>query len=333
MRLGTLSRVGVALSVLFLAQSEQAHAQYKGSIKNPPYSYEDPLPILGKKVAARGIEFPLPWGIGLNYMFMQQPVDITNIKLGLNDSEMVDMSGVIKFKSVQSKVHAANLRLDLWLLPFLNVYGMVNYIPKSTTSITLAEPFPLESGATQHVVGEGFGATGAFGIWGAWATLDANWTWNQAELVNGAVRTTLLTPRVGMEVYRWNKVALNLWVGAMAQFIGSETKGAIKLSDALGEPTGALVDKVNTWYGGLPPLQQAAFKPLVDKINEADPGSATVKYELDKKVAQTWNMMLGAQLEINKYWFLRTEVGVIKRTSCLVGLNYRFGTPGFSHKK
>ena len=329
MQLGRLIRVGVALSVLLLAKSDHAHAQYNGSIKNPPYTYEDPLPILGKKVAGRGIQFPLPWGVGLNYMFMKQPVDITNIKLGVNDSEMADMSGFIKIKSVQSKVHAANLRLDLWLLPFLNVYGMMNYIPKSTTSITLSEPFPLESGATQQVVGGGFGATAAFGFRGVWGTLDVNWTWNYAELVSGAVRTTLLTPRAGMEVKRWDKVALNLWIGAMAQFIGSETNGAIKLSDALGEPTGALVDKVNNWYGGLPPGQQAIFKPLVDRINSADPGSATIKYQLDKKVAQTWNMLIGGQLEINKYWFVRAEVGVIKRTSCLVGLNYRFGTPGF----
>jgi len=178
-------------------------AQYAGDIRQASHVYGDVFPIFGKKLAKRGVEFPLPWGFGLTYIYMQQPIDIADIALGVNDGALVDVSQIVKFRSVESKVHALNARLDLWLLPFLNVYVMGTYSPKTRTSVALSDPFALEANAIQWIVGEGFGTTAAFGMYGAWITLDANWTWNHAELVEAAIRTTLVTPRVGAQVGRW----------------------------------------------------------------------------------------------------------------------------------
>lgn len=322
-------RILAGLILALLAQSNTAHAQYGGDLKGTPYVYEDIFPLGGKRIAKRGVKFPLPWGVGLNYMFMKQPIDISRIALGVNDSGMADMSEFIKFKSVDSQIQALNLRVDLWLFPFLSVYALGNYAPSTSTDIVLAEPFPLNAGAEQWVAGEGFGTTAAFGAFGFWGTMDANWTWNHAEMLDETVRTTLLSPRAGKSFGRWGTFGFSVWVGAMGQFITAETSGAIKLADATDGSDPALVDKVNAWYDDLPPAKQLVVGKLVEAIQNSDLDQATVKYDLDKKVAYRWNMLVGTQLEFSERWFLRAEVGFIQRQSFMLGFNYRFGTPGF----
>jgi len=320
--------MGLAAASL-VTSADRAHAQYAGDLRQAPYAYEDIFPIFGKKLAARGVAFPLPWGVGLTYLFMQQPIDISNIALGVDDRALVDVGQVVKFKSVESKVHALNARLDLWLFPFLNVYVMGNYSPKTRTNVQLSDPFELDAEAVQWIVGEGFGTTAAFGMFGAWLTLDANWTWNHAELVDASIRTTIVTPRLGARVARWGKVELDLWVGMMAQFIESETRGSIRLSNAVGDPN-VVRGRVSSWHDGLGPVQQRVVGSLAEAIEGPSNGDPTIKYVLDKKVAQRCNMLVGAQLALDAHWFIRTEVGFIERESFMLGLNYRFHTPGFA---
>lgn len=320
--------IALILAGLCWLQAGTGAAQYAGDLKSQAYVYEDIFPLFGKKLATRGVRFPKPWGVGLTYAFIQQPIDISSISLGIDDSQMVDVSNFIKFKSVESQVQALNARVDLWLFPFLNIYALGNYAPQAKTEVALSEPFALNTTAKQWVAGEGFGFTAAFGAYGVWGTMDANWTWNHAELLNESIRTTLLSPRVGSTVATWGKVKLNLWVGAMAQIIGAETSGSIKLSEALGNPDQAFVDKVNAWYDDLSRLEQMAVDQLVDRINSSGLKDATVHYKLDKKVANRWNMLIGTQLEISESWFIRAEVGFIKRESFMLGFNYRFNTPG-----
>jgi hypothetical protein len=327
---GTVRLAAMIATVLTLCSlSTMSTAQYSGHKERGAYDYEDIFPLFGKQLAARGIRFPRPWGIGLTYAYIQQPIDISRIALGVNDGAMVDVSDVIKFQSVDSQVHALNLRVDLWVLPFLNVYVLGNYAPNAKSDITLSEPFALEAGAEQWLVGEGFGMTGAFGMFGAWFTLDANWTWNHAELIDDAIRTTLITPRVGMNVARWKDYGIDVWLGTMAQIIGVDTKGAIKLSDALGGQGDAFRDRLNTWYEGLPPPQQRLVENVAERLQGAGTGDPTIRYELDKQVAQRWNMVVGAQFAIGDRWFIRGEASFIQRESFLLGFNYRFNTPGF----
>ncbi|NOX46001.1 MAG: hypothetical protein GXO89_03365 [Chlorobi bacterium] len=58
---------------------------------------------------------------------------------------------------------------------------------------------------------------------------------------------------------------------------------------------------------------------------EARNGESVVKYGIDKQVKDKWNMVVGAQFQLNKHWMLRSEVGFLaSRTSYLLSLNYRF---------
>src|SRR5688572_5456509 len=84
----------LVLSLLTLPATAFAQAPDAGHDAGTwPYA----LPIFGDKLAERGLKFPLPFGIGLNYAYINQPIEISRIAVGVNDSEMVDLSDLIVF--------------------------------------------------------------------------------------------------------------------------------------------------------------------------------------------------------------------------------------------
>jgi hypothetical protein len=305
-----------------------AAAQNAPNAGGAPYEWKHLLPFWGNKLAARGIAFPLPWGIGVNYAWIDQPISIRDLQIAINDGDYASLSEIVKFDHVDAKVHGVNARVDVWLFPFLNLYGLANYAAQATTDVVLAEPFPLQAGATQAGGGGGFGATLAMGAWGFFGTLDLNWTRNKMQLLTEPVNTLLVTPRVGRRILRIGKYELTGWLGAMFQRIGVETSGKIHLNDAIGEPSDELRDKVDDWYDGLSAPARAVVGAVVEELRETLGEDPVVRYKLDKRVERPWNMVAGAQLELTEHWQIRVEVGFIKRTQVIAGLNYRFGMYG-----
>jgi hypothetical protein len=312
------------LTLALLATPTEAFAQAPDA-GNAPYEWPYVFPLLGDKVAERGIKIPLPFGAGLNYVFLDQPIEINRIAVGVNDSEMVDLSDFIVFDDLNSRLHAVNLRFDLWVLPFMNAYVLGNYAIQADTSVSIAEPFSFDAGAIQSGYGAGFGTTLAGGFWGFFGTLDLNWTWNKMEKLEQPVGTFLLTPRVGKNLGTYGGVEFIFWVGAMRQVIEAETKGQIRLSDAIGGGgEGRFQDDLQEWYDALPPARQAIVRGIVGRL-EGGGGDPVIRYDLDKAVAYPWNMLVGTEIGLSPAWRIRAEVGFINRTQVLVGLNYRFG--------
>lgn len=52
------------------------------SLKNTDYPYL--FPIWGDKVWKMGITLPLPAGVGLNYLWQESDLNITDLKVGFN---------------------------------------------------------------------------------------------------------------------------------------------------------------------------------------------------------------------------------------------------------
>jgi hypothetical protein len=316
--------VSAAAAFLFvLCASQLAFAQAPDA-GNKPGTWPYTFPIWGNKLAERGIRFPLPFGIGLNYAYADQAIEITRIAVSVNDGPKYDLSKVLKFGDLRSKVNAMNLRADLWVLPFMNVYVMGNYIMQSETVVPIVEPFAFTAGAQQPGVGGGFGTTFSGGFWGFFGTLDMNWTWNKMEKLDKPVGTFLLTPRVGKNFGTFGGIEWILWVGAMRQKIESKTEGAINLKDAVGGAgDGSFQERLMDWYNGLPPGQQAIVGKIVDSIGGG--GNPVIHYDLDKAIKYPWNMIVGGEMGVTKAFRVRAEVGFINRFQIVLGLNYRFG--------
>lgn len=112
-------------------------------------------------------------------------------------------------------------------------------------------------------------------------TADLNWTRNKLQKLTEPVDTLLFTPRVGRTLVRKGELEFALWTGTMFQNIGTDTNGSIRLGDTIEDPD-ALRDKVDDWYNGLTPPQQALVRGIVDRLDPS--GDPVVHYRLKKRV-------------------------------------------------
>jgi len=316
------------------------HQEYTDSLKNVEYNYI--FPIWGQQAYKKGFDIPYPAGIMANYMWMRQGIVLENMQLGLKtdnvDIPLTDVS-FIEFGDNYNESWTANIRADLWLLPFLNVYGIFGY-GNSNTEVNITYPLQFTSVVNQGIRTTGFGVMTAFGIGPVWMSVDANWTWNKPDLLDKPVKVNVLGLRLG-HTFKFKKRSdrnIAIWGGAMRAKMNTETSGEIRMADALPASVWERRDEfVNTywdWYESLDPnnvidkkkidLADEVLTPIVDNI-EAKNGDAVVRYGMDKQVKEMWNGIFGAQFQLNKRWMFRAEAGLIgDRKSILGSVNYRF---------
>ncbi|MBK3519418.1 hypothetical protein [Carboxylicivirga marina] len=312
-----------------LSKKQQA---YIDSIKQVEYDYI--FPILGQAAYKRGFDLPYPIGAMVNYIWMDQGIVIDNFQLGINGPSQPIPEEFLAFGENRNTSYAINFRPDIWIFPFLNVYGLFGY-GSSTTEINLTIPVPLKSIVQQDMTTTGFGVMTGFGLGPLWTSIDANWTWTRPELLEDPVLAKVLGVRIGKTFPFRQRPDRNIavWIGGMRARMNSNTAGSVKMVDALPPETWVRADEIYAdyvaWYGALSPVEQA----IVDQTNLTEffeaignlEGESTVNYGMDKAPKEEWNMLVGGQFQLNKHWQVRSEVGIIgDRKSFLASFNYRF---------
>ncbi len=308
------------------------HEAYKDSLKNVTYDYK--FPVWGQKSYEKGFDIPYPAGIMGNYFWTKQGIVIDNFQLGLKtDEKDIPLTPVdfISFGDNSNSSYSLNVRPDLWIFPFLNVYGIFGW-GKSHTEVNLTAPVEFTSIVDQSISTAGIGIMGAGGLGPVWISVDANWTWNKPELLDKPVMVNVLGLRLGHTFVFKHKPESNLalWVGGMRVKMSSESSGEIKLGDAIPvEQMNGKGQELLDFYESLPPQDKIKPKYLLmkaigERLVVAD-GEAIIRYGMDKQVKQLWNGLIGLQYQINKRWMLRSEAGLIgNRKSYLLSVNYRF---------
>jgi len=310
------------------------HEAYTDSLKKIEYNYV--FPIWGQKIYQKGFDIPYPAGAMLNYIWMKQSLIMENLQLGFTGTGIdIPLTPVefIEFGQNTNTSQSFNVRPDLWVLPFLNVYGLFGY-GSTHTVVNVTAPIELQSVVDQNVKTSGFGFMVAGGVGPIFITSDVNWTWNKPDLLEEPVLVNVVGIRMGHSFVFKNKPQSNIAVWAGAQYIkmGAQTVGAIALKDALPpefwETKDQFVDEYWAWYDQqAPPAQEAADKiltPIIENIDSKN-GEGIVEYAMNKKTKEPWNGLIGLQYQHNKRWQFRTEAGLIgDRKSGLFSVNYRF---------
>ena len=157
--------------------------------------YDQIFPLWGKMAIEYGFDLPFPVGINVNYLYMDQGIDIGNLGLssGSNTTQPVDF---IKFSEGRSTLSTVNARFDLWVLPFINVYSFIGQ-GNAKTKVSLFEPIPFNSEVNQKGNYYGVGLNGSFGISEYWLSVDVNWSWSDLELLKDIVQGRVLGLRFG----------------------------------------------------------------------------------------------------------------------------------------
>jgi hypothetical protein len=320
----------IALLILLLTVNVYAHVpdydlmrtqSEKDSIATAEYPYI--FPLFGEDIIRKGFELPLPVGINIVYYQQSSDVVVDQVALGLGASQLMPL-GFVEFDNVVNKARTVNARLDLWLLPFLNVYGMFGYA-ESDANAMISAPFPFETTAEFDGWNYGGGAVVAVGLQGFWVTANGNLAWTDMNDYKSPVRATVLSFRLGRTLRFMKDRDFQIWLGAMYQDPQSDVAGQFLLADIVtDELAGQFQDYyLSSWYNALTPEEQQFVDAFVQTMMQG--GTDTrLDYEVVQNPEHVWNMTAGAQLELSKRWFLQAEAGFLaSRTSLMMNLNYR----------
>jgi len=253
----------------------------------------DSLGSPGKAVSAAEFpELPLPFGAGVWYFGQEQEYVVTGLR-ATSFGFPVPGFGPEAITRIENRVDQFNFKGDYWVLPWLNVHGLVGTASgEATAAINPAltgPPFFL----TDFTVGYdalvyGGGLTLAAGYKNLFATVTADYTWGDVDLQDGpgltlndpnGIETLVVTPKIGVH---GSKGAL--WVGAYYQFTRHTQTGTFIL-----------------------------------------PGPLPVDFAADVQDKSPWTPVIGGEYYFNKHWALTMECGFGEdRRQGLMGLTYRF---------
>jgi hypothetical protein len=230
-----------------------------------------------------GREFFEPWGIGLDFYTMDQDYKIKTLQFDLPGVDLDDPS-LIK---VTNELQHYDLKLDVWVTPFLNVFGLVGrvdadtYVDFSNVPIT-GLPISLGTLPVSYngtVYGAGFNLLYGTDRW--FAAL--NNTWTTANLngdFDSSVDTFTSQPRIGLIIDRWT-----VWGGAMYLNTQETHSGTIAL-------------------------------PI--------PGIPPVPFDVELESMKAWNYAVGVGHVFSPKAHITLEIGFGDRKHTLFNFTYRF---------
>jgi len=309
----------------------------KDSLEVSEYPYA--LPILGAKAAKRGYDLPYSAGLGINYLWQKSDLTIDDLSVGFNNGPLYDLDEIIRINSAISRASALNFRPDIWILPFMNVYGIFAKANTSTeinagvwipdTANVWHEATSFSSKAEFTATGTGFGITPTMGIGGGWMALDMNFTWTDVSALDKPVFSFVFGPRFGKTFKFKNHPQQNIaiWVGGFRLMLESSTSGSLKLSEVL--PTDELQQKVDDGITNVEESQAAvdAWWNELTSMEQKNPVNAA-KYETANRVlTASGNLLNGLDGAMNDETEATVQYNLNKRPkdmwNFIVGSQYQ----------
>ena len=307
------------------------------------------LPIWGKELTKRNIKFQLPFGVNANYVFNRMELEMTDFSLDLNGTPIDGINEeTLAFQPIIAKSSGLNVRADVWILPFLNFYGIYAE-SNGSTQVSMApfggdlielDPVPFRSSTF------GVGTTFVYGWQNYFVSIDANYTSSSSDILEDKVGFLVVSARVGKRVEFKNDMALAVYIGGMYRnFVGHEANnGNVILADYFPGMKDGILEGIDNKvasneeliadpdypYNAEDPTKiqlrtrNTALNEISGRIENAPP--AQVNYSLKKDIIQPWSLQVGFNYEITQNWMFRGELGYSSgQTFLLTGLQYRFG--------
>lgn len=254
------------------------NAALADSLKQSEYPYA--LPFWGDKATKAG--FNLPYSAGLSAQFFGTASDLTinNLSVGFNNNAMYNLDGIVRFDDAKARGTAVTIRPDVWLFPFLNIYGILGK-SQASTKVGFGVWIPDSTNIAQEVLEAsttvefntstfGIGMTPTIGVGGGFLAMDINMAWTDVPQLSKPARSFVFAPRFG-KAFKLKKPDSNIaiWVGAFRAVIASETNGSLALAEVIedGGEADAKIDQailrvenaqlqVDTWWNNLSNLEQ-----------------------------------------------------------------------------
>ncbi|WP_240645367.1 hypothetical protein [Vibrio mediterranei] len=272
------------------------------------------LPVWGEQARDLGYELPIPVGFGI-YMNSQDveyvatddfKIDATGGLLGGRNKPnhyVVPADDV----SIKGSDKSVQLRLDAWVFPFLNVYGLAGYtegnkeISADLSNATRnGKPFPVPATIPINIEYEAYN----LGIGAVLAT--------QFEVIDGF--NPIIVTAAG--------AVTNAWTTTTDSTILTKI-GAVRVGQRYDVPYGKLTMLLGYQYQSIEQNVTGSLTDLqVGGLNLAD----GLRFDVNLKSKETSNMSLAAVYDFGyeKEWNLMAEYSFLNWNQLIVSMGYRF---------
>lgn len=172
---------------------------------------------------ARGAKLPAPFGIGLSFLTQDQDYAIDSLTLGIDTID----PRLAATLPIENDTTTAHLTADYWVLPFLDVYGIIGQVDGTTkvglSHVNIGLPLgDIEIDYDGLLYGGGiviaYGGEHWFGL------ADLSYSWTSLDVSTSSVEAFVATPRFG---YDFGKTAV--WVGTMYQSPDEHHEGVVEI--------------------------------------------------------------------------------------------------------
>jgi len=318
---------------------DNLQSQKDSATKAKANEYPYLLPILGKKATAAGFNLPYSAGIGVNYLYQKSDLIINNLEIGFNNGPKTNMDNIVLFNNATATSNGINIRPDIWVLPFLNVYGIFAR-SHSATAIDVNIQLPTEPGVpgsgmttigTFQTKAEfegtttGFGFTPTMGVKGCWMAFDMNFTWTDIPQLEKPAFIYIFGPRVGKAFKLKNEQTLAFWAGGFRVKMSSTTAGSIPIGDLIN--TEGLQEKVDNGYASIETKQQE-LDTWWSTVDQSDPRNIKEKEIYDTKIEKATTLLDGFSGAVNNVENSTVQYSLSKKPkemwNFLVGGQYQY---------
>ena len=254
-------------------------------------------------------QLPLPYGLSVNYTYVSEDLDIRKFDLQINGNPVP--SGLVSLDSLHQRTKAETVRLDAWLLSFLDLYGVGGFVNGTANDLDIKmanqaqiasnisyqeflQNLPqgmqsmLSSGLSSdlssidyHGTVYGFGAMLGGGYGHFFYSYDVNYTWTNINRLQTSVDTLLQEVRIR---YKMDALGskVSVFTGASNEEIKARQSGTYNLS------------------------------------------GTRLGFSLVARSAYPWNALVGTEVEFTPHWNLTLQDGFSGRNQITSSLGYRF---------
>ena len=281
--------------------------------EDAPRKWDRAMPFMAQKVIDKGYDLPLPYGIGMSFVKVNQEMYLGALEVGINGGAKEPFE-FVSFENANSDNTTIQLKLDTWLFPFMNVFGMIGSIEGQAPldvlldgngmldqlGITCGGPgppnplctllqgktitLPIEANYTGTTYGVGTLLAGGWNNW--FVTIPITFTYADMDTTNTEGVSTTVAPRGGrtFNVGRWGN--LSLYAG------GNYLNTELTIRGSVTDPSGLL----------------------------------NIDYTIKQKNKDNWNILAGGNWAINKKWSIAAEYGgfIGSREMFVTSLGLRF---------
>jgi hypothetical protein len=266
-------------------------------------------PVCGEKRRKEGMDIALPFGTGANFFYYNQYYTANDLQL-VNDTIGIKAVGVANVQNSTSSEIRVTFRPDIWVLPFLNVYGIIGYTRSQTSpdfevpQVTIKDIPNLGDLVIDSVVRinddliyygptYGGGVTISSGYKSFFFVLDYHYVFTKPKDLQDKLESHNISGKVGVLLgNNKKKIKGSIWAGTMFIEDNHSFTGEVDVKDIL--------PALETLFG-----KKATY-------------SGTVRAK------QPWNFIIGGSVMINKHHILAVEAGYFLRTQVSVTYGFRF---------